>query len=209
MKIGIIGAGNVGTGLAKHLVAAGHQIMLSYSRDAAKLEAVAKNFGAQHGTVAEAVAFGDAVALATPYTANEDALKQAGSPAEKKVLWDCTNPLKPDFSGLLIGTTTSAGEQTAALAPWAKVVKAIPPFAEVLHSDSMEIGGEKAGSFVCGDDKEARELVAGLVRDLGAEPVIAGGLVLSRYVEPANMLLVALAYGNGFGPRIGLTLRRG
>ncbi|MBV9305921.1 MAG: hypothetical protein JOZ45_07270, partial [Acidobacteriaceae bacterium] len=50
---------------------------------------------------------------------------------------------------------------------------------------------------------------AGLVRDLGAEPVIAGGLVLSRYVEPANMLLVALAYGNGFGPRIGLTLRRG
>jgi 8-hydroxy-5-deazaflavin:NADPH oxidoreductase len=208
MKVGIIGSGNVGTGLAKLLGAAGHQIMLSYSRDEAKLKATAQKFGAKHGSVAEAVAFGDVIVLTTPYTTNTDALAQAGNPAKGKILWDCTNPLKPDFSGLLIGTTTSAGEEAAALAPWARVVKAIPPFAEVMHSDSMTIGGGKVDVFVCGDDGAARDTIARLVRDLGAEPVIAGDLTLARYVEPANMLLVALAYGNGFGPRIGLTLRK-
>lgn len=182
--------------------------MLSYSRDAAKLQAVAQKFGAKHGSVAEAAAYGEVVALATPYTASKDALAQAGSPSKGTILWDCTNPLKPDFSGLLIGTTTSAGEETAALAPWARVVKGIPPFAEVMHSDSMTIGGGKAGVFVCGDDSVARETVARLVGDIGADAVIAGDLTLSRYVEPANMLLVALAYANGFGPRIGLSLRR-
>ena len=209
MRLVIIGSGNVGTGLAKLLAATGHEVMLSFSRDVAKLEATAKKFGAKHGSVAAAVAFGDVVALATPYTSNKEALAQAGNPARGKVLWDCSNPMKPDFSGLLIGTTTSAGEETAALASWARVVKAIPPFAEVMHSGSMTIGGGKPGVFVCGDDSAARETVANLVRDLGADAVIAGGLTLSRYVEPANMLLVALAYGNGFGPRIGLSLRRG
>ena len=155
MKIAIIGAGHVGTGLTKRLVAKNHNVMLSYSRDVAKLAAVAKEFGAKTGTVAEAITFGEVIVLATPYTATEDALKQAGKPVSGKIIWDCTNPLKPDFSGLLIGTSTSAGEQTAALAPWARVVKAIPPFAELLHADRMEIAGEKPGVLVCGDDAEA------------------------------------------------------
>jgi predicted dinucleotide-binding enzyme len=209
MNIGIIGAGNVGSGLARHLVAKGHSIVLSYSRDSKKLAASAQTLGVSAGSIADAVAFGDVIILATPYTVTEDALKQAGTPASGKILWDCTNPLKPDFSGLLIGTTTSAGEETARLAPWAKVVKAIPPFAEVLHSDSMQVGGGKVSVFVCGDDAEARGVIVKLVEDIGAEPVDAGGLGLARYTEPANMLLVALAYGNGFGARIGLSLKRG
>ena len=210
MKIGIIGTGNVGTGLAKRLVPKGHNLMLSYSRDAAKMTAAAKDLGAKTGSVAEAVAFGEVVILATPYTANEDALKRAGNPASGKIIWDCTNPLKPDFSGLLIGTTTSAGEETAALAPWARVVKAIPPFAERLHADLLEIAGDKPGVFLCGDDPDARSVIARLVSDIGAEPVdTGGGIALSRYIEPANMLLVALAYGNGFGTHIALALKRG
>jgi predicted dinucleotide-binding enzyme len=209
MKIGIVGAGNLGTGLAKLLSPKGHQVLISYSRDASKLQATAKGLGIKAGTVAEAVAFADVIVLATPYAAAEDALKQAGSPAAGKILWDCTNPMKADFSGLVLGTTTSAGEQIAQRASWAKVVKAIPPFAEVLHSGNLNLGGGKPGVFVCSDDAPSREVIAKLVTDLGAEPVIAGPLALSRYVEPANMLLVALAYANGFGPRIGLNLRRG
>jgi 8-hydroxy-5-deazaflavin:NADPH oxidoreductase len=209
MKIGIIGAGNLGTGLAKILSTKGHQVFISYSRDASKLQATAKELGVKAGTVAEAVAFADVIVLATPYAAAEDALKQVDNPSTDKILWDCTNPMKADFSGLVIGTTTSAGEQIAQKTPWAKVVKAIPPFAEVLHSGNLSLGGGKPGVFLCGDDVPSREVIAKLVEDLGAEPVIAGPLVLSRYVEPANMLLVALAYANGFGPRIGLNLRRG
>lgn len=210
MKIGIIGAGKVGTGLARRLIPKGHHVMLSYSRDMAKMEAAAKSLGAKTGTVAEAAEFGDVVVLATPYTVSADALKQVGEPFRGKIIWDCTNPLKPDFSGLLVGTTTSAGEQIAAMAPWGRVVKAIPPFAELLHADRFEIGGERPSVFVCGDDAQARATVSRLVSDIGAEVLdTKGGLTLSRYIEPANMLLVALAYGNGFGPRIGLQLQRG
>jgi hypothetical protein len=111
MKIGIIGAGNVGTGLTKLLSPKGHKIMLSFSKDAEKLAQSAKAFGAKSGSVADAVAFGEGVVIATPWVVTKDALAQAGNPAGKKIVWDCTNALKPDMSGLAIGTTTSAAEE--------------------------------------------------------------------------------------------------
>jgi 8-hydroxy-5-deazaflavin:NADPH oxidoreductase len=208
MKLGIIGAGRVGTGLAKWLVPKGHSVMLSFSLDTAKMTAAATAFGAQTGTVAEAAMFGDVVVLATPWTVASEALTQAGDVPSGKILWDCTNPLKPDLSGLLVGTDTSGAEQIAGFAPWARVVKALPPFAELMHSASMAVAGQRTGVFVCGDDPEARATVANLVGDLGAEPVDAGPLMLARYAEPAAMLLVHLAYARGFGARIGMSLLR-
>ena len=206
MNIGIIGAGNVGTGLAKHLIARGHAVMLSFSLDIDKLNADAAELGARVGTVAEAVQFADVVVLATPWTVTPDALSQTGSVQGKKIMWDCTNALKPDLSGLAIGTITSGAEEIAKLAPWATVVKAIPPFAQMLHSPSMLIGEHRAGVFVCGDEADARAVVGKLVDETGARPVDAGPLALARYVEPAAMLLVQLAYQQGFGTRIGLSL---
>jgi len=209
MDIGIIGAGNLGTGLAKRLLAKGHDVVLSYSRDLPKLDRTARALGARAGTVADAVSSAEVIVLAMPYTASADALKEVGESLHDKIIWDCTNPLKPDLSGLLIGTNTSAGEENAALVPNANVVKAIPPFAELLHSVTMDVGGGPPGVFLCGDDATSCRIVANLVKDIGAEPIIVGKLVFSRYVEPANMLLVALAYANGLGPRVALSLRRG
>src|ERR1700682_5724587 len=180
VKIGIIGAGNVGTGLTKHLVPNGHSVMLSFSLDMETLRATAAALGASVGTVAETVQFADVVVLATPWTAAPDALAQVGKAPSKRILWDCTNALKPDMSGLLVGTHTSGAEEIAKLAPWATVVKAIPPLAELMHSPSMLIGGNRVGVFVCGDDSDARAVVAKLVIDLQAEPVDAGPLTLSR-----------------------------
>jgi len=209
MKIGIIGAGKVGTGLTKHLVPKGHNVMLSFSRDMENLKKVAAAFGARAGTVGEAAQFGDVIVLATPWVATAEALAKVGKLHKTKILWDCTNSLKPDMSGLVLGTTTSAAEEVAKLAPWAHVVKALPPFAEVMHSSSMLIGGARASVFICGDDAGARKVIAELVGDIGAEPVNAGPLSLARYAEPAAMLLVQLAYANDFGTRIGLALNHG
>jgi 8-hydroxy-5-deazaflavin:NADPH oxidoreductase len=206
MNIGMIGAGNLGTGLTKHLVPNGHAVMLSFSKDMERLKSSADSLGARTGTPAQAVDFADLVVLATPWAATAEALQQIGKVSKSKILWDCTNALKPDMSGLLLGTTTSGGEEVAKLAPWAKVVKAIPPFAEVLHSQSMLIDGTRAAVFICGDDAEARGVVARLVEDIGGAPVDAGPLSLARYTEPACMLLVQLAYMQGLGARIGLTL---
>lgn len=206
MRIGIIGAGNVGTALAKHLVPNGHAVMLSFSLDMDKLKATSAALGATSGTVAEAVQFADVVVLATPWTAVPEALAQAGKDAPNRILWDCTNALKPDMSGLQVGTTTSGAEEVAKMAPWATVVKAIPPFAELMHASNPLIGGKRSSVFVCGDDSDARAVVARLVSDIQAEPVDAGPLALARYAEPAGMLLVQLAYSRGFGTRIGLSL---
>src|SRR5215831_2100619 len=159
MKIGIIGAGNVGTGLARLLGPKGHEIMLSFTRDANKLAQTAMAFGTKSGSIPEAVVFGEVVALATPWLMTKDAIAQAGVVTGKKVLWDCTNALKPDMSGLAVGTTTSAAEEFQKIAPWARVVKAIPPFAELMQTGNVQIGGKGVGVFVASDDAEAKRLV--------------------------------------------------
>ncbi len=201
MKIGVIGAGNVGTALAKRLTLHGHEVMLSYSRDAEKLAATASTFSVRSGTPREVVAFADVVALTVPWAAVPDALAQAGDLSGKTV-WDCTNPLLPDLSGLAIGTTTSGGEEVARLLPGAKVIKGIPPMAELLHSAKPTLNGKPVGLFVAGDDADAKASVAELMGMLPAIVTDAGGLSAARFIEPAMMLVVQLAYAVGHGPRI-------
>jgi predicted dinucleotide-binding enzyme len=208
MRIGIIGGGNVGTGLTKLLTPKGHDIMLSFSKDSKKLAQTAASVGAKSGSVAEAFIFGEVIVIATPYVATKKAMPQPGTPAGKKIVWDCTNALKPDLSGLAIGLTTSAAEEIQKAAPWASVVKAIPPFAELMHTGSVRVNGKGIGVFVASDDAEAKEVVSSLVQDLGAGVTDAGPLSNARYIEPAAFLLVQLAYKQGLGPKIGFSLIR-
>jgi hypothetical protein len=70
----------------------------------------------------------------------------------------------------------------------AKVVKGIPPFAELLHSDDPTLGGKPAGVFLCGDDHDAKAAVGRLLDALPADVVDVGPLVNARFVEPAAML---------------------
>lgn len=210
MNIGIVGAGNVGVGLGKRLAAAGHSIVVSFARTQDKvLEAAASiGAGARPGTTEEAARHGDVLILATPWGVTLDTIRPLASALAGKVVWDATNPLKADMSGLEVGTTTSGGEQVQAALPGAKVVKAVPPFAEVLHSASTRIDGRRPGVFVCGDDADARRVLMRLVAEIDAEAVDAGPLALARYTEPLGMLLVQLAYVQGMGARIGSVLIR-
>jgi len=70
------------------------------------------------------------------------------------------------MSGLSHGTSTPAIEELAEHLPGAKVVKAIPPFAEVPHSGSMQAGTSAPNFFVCSDDAAARKTVAELVHEI-------------------------------------------
>ncbi len=200
MKIGIIGVGNVGVGLAKFWVKNGHQIMLSYSRDEAKLRAAAESLGqnSKIGSPSEAAAFGDVIVLAVPWNATSGAIQAAGS-LNGKILFSAVNALAPDMSGMAVGTTTSAAEEITKLAPGARVVEALPPFAELLHSGSTEIAGQQGSIFYCGDDQEAKRVVAKLMEETGVETIDAGPLKNARFIEPAMMLLVQLAYGLQMG----------
>ncbi len=198
MNIGIIGAGNMGRGLGKFWAQNGHKLMFSYSRNEAKLKELAQEVGGTVGTPPEAVQLADVVLLSVPYTAVKDALKAAGS-LDGKILFSCVNALLPDMSGLAVGTTTSAAEEIAQLAPGARVVEALPLFAEVLNSPSQQFGDQTATIFYTGDDEEAKQVVADLLRETNVEAIDAGPLQNARFVEPAMFLLIQLAYQQKLG----------
>jgi predicted dinucleotide-binding enzyme len=201
MRIGIIGAGSLGSALGERLGATGHEIMFGGGDSA--LEA-ARRLRAEVGSNSEAAAFGDVVVLAVPFAAIEAALDEAA--LEGRVLWSCVNALKRDFSGLAVGFDTSAAEEVARQARGARVVAAIPPFAHAIASGTLVYDrGLEPSVFLCGDDPGAKRVVERLVRDLGAQPVDAGPLSAARLVEPAMMLLVGLAYA-GVPRDVGLRL---
>jgi 8-hydroxy-5-deazaflavin:NADPH oxidoreductase len=209
MKIGIIGSGNMGASMGTIWAAKGHKVLFSFSKDREKLRAVAIAAGpnASNGTPADAVAFGEVIVLSVPWAAVSEALDAAGV-LDNKILFSCVNCLKPDFSGLAVGTTNSAAEEIAKLAPDAKVVEAIPPMAQILAAESRRLNGQQITTFYCGDDEAAKLSVAALLRDLDLEPIDAGPLTSARYIEPAGMLSVQLAYNMGLGPNIGMKLLR-
>jgi predicted dinucleotide-binding enzyme len=188
--------------MARKLLAAGHEVKFGGGVTAQEAAASLKvSADSNH----EAVAFAEVVILAVPFPAIRTALSQAG-PLEDVVLWSCVNAIRPDLSGLMIGFDTSAAEQVARQAGRARVVAAIPPFAEALaNGDLYYDNGLNPSVFVCGDDDSAKATVERLVSDLGAQPVDAGPLSAARFVEPAMMLLVDLAYG-GLPRDLGLRL---
>jgi predicted dinucleotide-binding enzyme len=208
MNIGILGAGNMTNALGGILIAKGHKLLLSYSRDRAKLDKLASALGGgtKVGSPAEAVSFGEVVLLSTGWDGAAGALKAAG-PLEGKVVWSIVTPLKPDFSGLSMGTTTSGNEELAKLAPRAAWVAGWPPFAEVLASPSMRFGGERQTLFYCGDDANAKRKVATLFDALEIDAIDAGPLYAARFIEPTMFLLVHLAYGQKMG-QVGARLLR-
>ena len=202
MKLGIIGAGSLGTALGERLAEVGHQIM--YGGGASAQEAAVQQ-RALVGSNAETAAYGDVLILAVPFAAIDVALADA-RPLSGRVLWSCVNALKPDYTGLAIGFDNSAGEEVARRAQGARVVAALPPFAHAIASRQLRYDRELAPTvFLCGDDAAAKRIVESLVRDLGADPVDAGPLKAARLVEPAMMLAVSIAYA-GVPRDVGLRL---
>ena len=66
MKVGVIGAGRIGGNAARLLAAAGHEVMLSFSRDEAKLARTAEQIGARAGAPGEAAEFGEVIVFRCP-----------------------------------------------------------------------------------------------------------------------------------------------
>lgn len=194
MKIGIIGAGNMGSGLGDLFARNGHEVMFSYSRDTQKLQSLARAAGpnGQSGTPEQAARFGEIVVLTVGWGAVTDALNAAGS-LDGKTLVSCVNPLSPDYSSLVVGTTTSGAEEIARLVPGARVVEAfLNVFAGILHSGAMRFGSDVPSVFFCGDEADSKATVANLITEIGFEPVDSGPLKNARFIEPTAMLLLQL-----------------
>jgi predicted dinucleotide-binding enzyme len=207
MKVAIIGPGSIGKALAKRLSAAGHEIRLTFSRDEVKLREIAASLGVGAGRPDEVARWADVVALATPWPALETVMGALGD-LSGKIVWDNTNALASDLSRMLIGTTTSVGEEVQRRAPGARVVKCIPTFAELLEADDPRLNGIPVTSYVAGNDVAAKTAVSRLAGDLPTAPVDVGDITASRLIEPMLLLLTQLAYVRGMGPMISFNLVR-
>ena len=194
----IIGLGNMGKGLAKRL--AGKTDLVLGSRDPSAAASFAASLPSPVDVLDQdaAIARADIVVLALPF---EAAVTAAANPAlAGKILVDITNPLKPDFSGLTIGHTTSAGEQVQA-ATSAKVVKAY----NTIFASLFDLPAEKTADvpvFLAGNDEAAVAEVAEIVKLSGFAVETTGALDAARLIEPLGMLNVRLAYGLGQGTSI-------
>jgi 8-hydroxy-5-deazaflavin:NADPH oxidoreductase len=206
MKLAIIGSGRLGSALGARLASSGHDITFaSASGDSARRASEAVAGSTAVVDVASAVADADVVVLAVPFAALDQALAGARE-IEGPILWSCVNALKPDASGLAAGFDTSAAEEVAARAPGMRVVAALPPAAEQIASGQMGANGRRPSVFCCSDDADAKQVVADLVRELGASPVDAGPLIAARLVEPAMMLVISLAYATSPPRNLALAL---
>jgi predicted dinucleotide-binding enzyme len=181
MRIGVIGAGRIGGGAARLLARAGHELLLSYSRDPDKLRAQAEEIGAQAGTPAEAAAFGDVVILAVPWPAIDDAVAQAGS-LDGRIVIDTTNPFGAGGWQVPEGRTTTQVNQERLAG--AQVVKSFNTLTAAFQQEAAGRTGEKrVAMFLAGDDAEAKRVVAGLIDDAGFDPVDAGTAAQSSILE--------------------------
>ena len=208
VKIGIIGHGNVGGTLGKGWAKAGHVIKWGVRNPSdPKLATLITEAGANAsaGTVSDAVDFGEVVVLTVPANAVQATIKEMGK-LSGKILLDATNPMKADFSGLEIGLTTSSAEEIAGLATGARVVK-IFNSTGAANMANPKYGDTSLTMLYCGDDAEAKKVVAQLASDLGFDPIDAGGLSRARLLEPLAMLWVNLAFG-GMGPNIAFQIIR-
>src|SRR5579875_3330549 len=126
MRIGILGAGNVGGALGQGWLRAGHAISYGVPNPAdPKHRAVAEAAGgARVGRVAEAARDAEAIVLAVPFEAVGEALAGCGD-LDGRIVIDATNPLRMGAGGLelSVGYTDSGGEQVARLARRASVFK--------------------------------------------------------------------------------------
>jgi predicted dinucleotide-binding enzyme len=202
LKLGIIGAGSLGTALGQRYAQRGHTVMFG---GGASAQDAAVRLRARVGSNSETAAFGDVVILAVPFTAIDAALADAG-PLRGRVLWSCVNALRADYTGLAIGFDNSAAEEVARRAPGARVVAAVPPFAQAIAKGPLCYDRDLEPTvFICSDDDAAKRIVEDLVLELGAHPVDAGSLMAARLVEPAMMLAVSIAYA-GVPRDVGLRL---
>jgi len=173
MRIGIIGAGRIGGGIARQLAAAGHEIHLSFSRDPASMRQAADALGthASAGTPAESVAFGDVVVISVPWGAVPEAIKQAGSLAAVIVI-DTTNqfgtPMPPD------GQT--AAQFNAERMKGSRYTKSFNTLTSAFQAEAAgRRGDDRVVQWLCGDDAEAKDVVSSLIADCGFVPIDLGG----------------------------------
>lgn len=193
LKIGTIGSGREGGALGTAFAKAGHPVMFS-SRHPEQLKDLIAAAGpnARAGSVAQAVAFADVVLLVVPYTAVKGIGESYGKQLEAKPLViDVSNPIaRRDGEEIVkwVGEQGGAGLATQKLLPGAHLVRAFNAIGSAKIAQDAHRQGGLVGVPIAGDDPKAVALATRLIREIGFEPVLIGGLAMGKYLVPGTPL---------------------
>lgn len=178
MRIGILGAGKIGSNAARLFVAAGHQVTICNSRPPESMRDLIGELGplARPGSTTDAVNFGDVVLLAVPW--HLQAALPAPELVQGKIVIDAMNPYRPEGGFFDLGNSTSS-EEVGRRLPGARLVKAFNTISyEHLGSRGRKDlpVEERHAIYVAGDDLQAKEVVSRLIESIGFASVDTGTL---------------------------------
>ena len=194
LKIGIIGTGKIGGALARHWVAAGHEVFMS-SRHPEELEPLAKELGprAHVGTPAEAAAFGSVVLVSIPFGAMPQIGTDLADELAGKVIIDTSNPVeRRDGAQVAEWQQKGAGVATAELLKSKRVVRAFNCIPAASLAEQANRQPARIAIPMGGDDAAAVAIAERLIRDAGFDPVRVGTLAETRQFDLGQ----PLAQGN-------------
>jgi len=188
MRIGIIGAGMIGSTLATLFVDAGHEVRLA-SRHPDQLRLLIDQLGrrASAGTPAEAAAYGDVIVLTVPLGAVPELARSLAPLLKGKIVLDTGNAYeRRDGAPAREAADDPQGSAAwaAAMFPGSRWVKAFNTVYYKTLQHEAHRRGERVGIPLASDDREALETAQQLVRQAGFEPVVVGPLARGKEFEP-------------------------
>jgi hypothetical protein len=193
--IGTIGSGHIGGTIGGLWVKNGHRVFFS-DRHPEQLNGLVASLGplAKAGTVAQAIAFGDAILLTVPYGAIPEIGRDYAAQLKGKIVLDTCNAV-PGRDGAVAEEVekNGIGVTTQKYFPGARIVRAFNTMSYMYFEQQANRPDPKLAVPIAGDDGDAVRIAAGLVRDAGFEPVVVGKLADARLFQRG---------GPGYGQRV-------
>jgi hypothetical protein len=190
LKIGVIGAGNIGGTVGALWMKAGHRVMFS-SRHPEQIKPLVDRLGplAGAGTVRDALTSGDVIFIAVPYGAYPQIGKDYARELRGKIVLDAGNAvLRRDGEIANEARENGIGITSAKYLAGARVVRAFNTMNFRRLDGNAHRPGARMAIPIAGDDREAVSVAQTLVRDAGFDPVLVGNLESAKWFAQGGPL---------------------
>ncbi len=185
IPIGTIGAGHIGSTIGTLWVKDGHKVFFS-DRHPEELKDMVATLGprAQAGTVPQAIAFGDAILLSVPYKAIPEIGRDYGESLKGKIVLDTCNAVAARDGDIADEVEKNGiGVTSQKYLPGTRLVRAFNTMSYMTFAREANRADPKLAIPIAGDDEQAVQVAAQLVRDAGFDPVIVGKLADARLFQ--------------------------